>query len=81
MLSAFCPRTIWAISVGFFRNCPESSPGKIYKIRPSKRLGLYIFQTRGVLQKRLAPEAYRARGGIARNSIANRVIVGRYRVF
>ena len=32
--------------------------------------------TRGVSQKKLASEAYRAIGGVARNSIANRVIVG-----
>ena len=32
--------------------------------------------TRGVSQKRLASEAYRAIGGVARNSIANRAIVG-----
>ena len=34
--------------------------------------------TRGVSQKKLASEAYRAIGGIARNSIANRAIVGHY---
>ena len=32
--------------------------------------------TRGVWQKKLASEAYRAIGGVARNSIANRAIVG-----
>ena len=32
--------------------------------------------TNGVLQKQLAPQTYRARGGVARNSIANRAIVG-----
>ena len=32
--------------------------------------------TRGVSQKKLASEAYRAIGGVARNSIANRAIVG-----
>ena len=32
--------------------------------------------TRGVSQKKLAPEAYRAIGGVTRNSIANRAIVG-----
>ena len=32
--------------------------------------------TRGVSQKKLASEAYRATGGVARNSIANRAIVG-----
>ena len=31
---------------------------------------------RGVSQKKLASEAYRAVGGVARNSIANRAIVG-----
>ena len=31
---------------------------------------------KGVSQKRLASEAYRAIGGLARNSIANRAIVG-----
>ena len=31
---------------------------------------------RGVSQKKLASEAYRAIGGVARNSIANRAIVG-----
>ena len=32
--------------------------------------------TRGASQKKLASEAYRAIGGVARNSIANRAIVG-----
>ena len=32
--------------------------------------------TRGAWQKKLASEAYRAIGGVARNSIANRAIVG-----
>ena len=32
--------------------------------------------TRGVSQTKLASEAYRAIGGVARNSIANRAIVG-----
>ena len=32
--------------------------------------------TRGVSQKKVAPEAYRAKGGVERNSIANRAIVG-----
>ena len=32
--------------------------------------------TRGASQKKLASEAYRAVGGVARNSIANRAIVG-----
>ena len=31
---------------------------------------------RGVSQKKLAPEAYRALGGVARNSVASRAIVG-----
>ena len=31
---------------------------------------------KGVSQKKLASEAYRAIGGVARNSIANRAIVG-----
>ena len=32
--------------------------------------------TRGVSQKKLASEAYRALGGVTRNSIANRAIKG-----
>ena len=32
--------------------------------------------TRGASQKKLASEAYRAIGGVARNSVANRAIVG-----
>ena len=32
--------------------------------------------TRGVSQKKLASEAYRAIGGVARSSVANRAIVG-----
>ena len=32
--------------------------------------------TRGVSHKKLASEAYRAIGGVARNSVANRAIVG-----
>ena len=32
--------------------------------------------TRGASQQRLASEAYRAIGGVARNSIANRAVVG-----
>ena len=32
--------------------------------------------TRGHRRKKLASEAYRATGGVARNSIANRAIVG-----
>ena len=34
--------------------------------------------TRGVSQRKLASEAYRAIGGVARNSVANRSIVGHY---
>ena len=33
---------------------------------------------KGVWQKKLASEAYRAIGGVARNSIANRAIAGHY---
>ena len=49
MLCTFCPPTIWATSLGFCRNRPESSADKMYracetKIRPSKRLELYIFR-------------------------------------
>ena len=31
MFCAFCPQTIWATSVGFCRNRPESSPDKMYR--------------------------------------------------
>ena len=49
MLCTFCPLTIWVTSLGFCRNRPESSADKVHracesKIRPSKRLELYIFQ-------------------------------------
>ena len=36
--------------------------------------------TRGVSQKKLASEACRATGGVARNNIANRAEVGHYKV-
>ena len=36
----------------------------------------YCSPKKGVLQKRLASQAYRATRGVARNSIANRAIVG-----
>ena len=42
----------------------------------SQKIGL----TRGVSQKKAASEAHRAIGGVARNSIANRDIVGHYPV-
>ena len=32
MLCSFCPRTIWATSVGFFRNHPESSVDTMYRV-------------------------------------------------
>ena len=52
MLCSFCLRTMWATSLGFCRNrqncrwtrCTEHASEKI---RPSKRLELYIFQKIG----------------------------------
>ena len=52
------------------KNTPEIAPVKVAYRNPKTGL------TRGVSQKKPAPEAYRAIGGIARNSIANRAIVG-----
>ena len=54
MLCTFCPPTIWAISLGFCGSLPESSADNthimgIKKIRPSKRLELYILLTVEVL--------------------------------
>ena len=48
-------------------------------LSPSLSLSLSCPKTglgRRVSQKKLASEAYRALGGVARNSIANRTIVG-----
>ena len=54
---------------------PIAATHPLFSVRMAYR-NLKTDLTRGVSQKKLASEAYRPIGGVARNSIANHAIVG-----